>query len=62
MTQGWKPLAKPERSEATLALKLQEFGALGHMTSQPSKTVEGRSCELMRVMDLGIHWESLSVR
>jgi hypothetical protein len=42
MTQGWKPLAKPERSEATLASELREFGAPGHVTSQPSKTAEGQ--------------------
>ena len=52
MTQGWKPLAKPERSEATLAS--------GLMIPQPSKTVEGMSRELMRAIDLGIQWRSLS--
>jgi hypothetical protein len=61
MNQGWKSLAKTKRSEAIMASKLQEFGSLGHMTSQPSKIAEGRICELMRAMDLGIHWGSLSI-
>jgi hypothetical protein len=30
------------------------------MTPQPSKIVEGQSRELMRAMDLGIQWRSLS--
>jgi hypothetical protein len=61
MTQGWKPLVKLKTSEANLASKLQEFRALRHMTSQPLKIAEGRSCELMRTVDLGIHWGYLSV-
>jgi hypothetical protein len=43
-----------------MASELWEFEALGHMTSQPSKTAKVRSHKLMRVVDLGTHWGSLS--
>jgi hypothetical protein len=54
MTRVWEPCTSPKGASPF------GFGTSELMTPQPSKTTEGQSHELMRVVDLGIQWISLS--